>query len=272
MQCLNTQPLMLLFSPFADDAVSMDTSGAERPVIAVILAAGRGTRMDKLTASTPKPLLRLGGRPIIEHILAGLRAAGVHDVVIVTGYRGEQLETHLGDGSGLGLRLVYRRQSVPEGTARAVLLARPVVGDQPFVLSWGDIVVEPAAYTGLLDAFDRTPCDVLVGVNAIDDPWRGAAVYVDDDWHVRQVVEKPPRGTSRTQWNNAGLFVFTARIFSYAAQLRSSTRGEYELPQALGAMVADGLAVRAYPVRGYWTDLGTPEDLAAAERAFPSPG
>lgn len=222
--------------------------------------------MGKLTASTPKPLLRLGGRPIIEHILAGLHTAGVRDVVIVTGYRGEQIETHLGDGSRLGVHVVYRRQSAPEGTARALLLARPVVGDQAFVLSWGDIVVEPSAYAGLLDAFNRTPCDILLAVNPVDDPWRGAAVYVDDDWRVRNVVEKPPCGTSQTRWNNAGLFVFTARIFSYAAQLRPSPRGEYELPQAFGAMVADGLAVRAYPVRGYWSDLGTPEDLVAAER------
>ena len=71
--------------------------------------------------------------------------------------------------------------------------------------------------------------------------------------------------TSRTRWNNAGIFVFSPLIFTYAARLPASPRGEYELPQAIAAMLSDGRSVRACPVRGFWSDLGTPEDLAAAE-------
>jgi dTDP-glucose pyrophosphorylase len=235
---------------------------------AVILAAGRGTRMGALTATTPKPLLRLNGRPIIEYILGGLHAAGVGDAIVVSGYRGEQIEAHLGDGRRLGMRLSYRRQATPEGTARALLLARDAAATGPFVLSWGDIVIEPHNYISLVTAFDRQPCDALLMVNEIDDPWRGAAVYVDAGWRVTQLVEKPRRSTSRTRWNNTGIFVFTPRIFTYAERVRPSPRGEYELPQAIAAMIADGCAVRATPVRGFWSDLGTPEDLTAAEHAF----
>jgi len=235
---------------------------------AVILAAGRGTRMGALTASTPKPLLRLRGRPIIEHILLGLRDAGVRDAVIVTGYLGEQLEAALGDGRRLHMRFTYRRQTHPDGTARALLLARDALQDEPFLLSWGDIVVAPRTYADLVATFAAHPCDALLTVNPVDDPWRGAAVYVDDALRVTRLVEKPPRGASHTRWNNAGLFVFSPHILDYAAQLRPSLRGEYELPQALSAMVDDGGLVRALPVRGFWSDLGTPEDLAAAERIF----
>jgi NDP-sugar pyrophosphorylase family protein len=246
----------------------MSGSWAEVPVIAVILAAGRGTRMGPLTANVPKPLLALRGRPIIEHILTGLRAARIREAVLVTGYLAEQIERHLGSGEVLGMKLSYRRQALPEGTARALLLARDTIGDKPFLLSWGDIVIEPGQYTALLEDYRRVPCDALLAVNAIEDPWQGAAVYVDKRLKVTGLVEKPPRGSSRTPWNNAGIFVFAPLVLEYAEQLGPSARGECELPQAIAAMIADGRDVRAYPVRGFWSDLGKPEDLAAAETAL----
>jgi dTDP-glucose pyrophosphorylase len=235
---------------------------------AVILAAGRGTRMGTLTASTPKPLLRLRGRPIIDHILLGLRDAGVCEAVVVTGYLGTQIEACLGDGARLDMHLTYRRQTHPTGTAQALLLARDALVEQPFLLSWGDIVVAPRTYADVAAAFAAHPCDALLTVNPVDDPWRGAAVYVDDTLRVTRLVEKPPRGSSQTRWNNAGLFAFTPLVLAYAERLPPSARGEYELPQALSAMVDDGCLVRALPVEGFWSDLGTPEDLAAAERHF----
>lgn len=235
---------------------------------ALLLAAGRGTRMGSLTASTPKPLLRLQGRPIIEHILLGMKDAGIRRAVIVTGYLGEQIEAHLGHGGPLGLRIEYRRQDRPAGTAKALLLARDALGDDPFMLSWGDIVVDAHVYGALRQRFESAPCDAVLCVNPTDDPWRGAAVTVEDDGRVSSLVEKPPQGTARTGWNNAGIFVFTKLIFDYAERLSPSERGEYELPQAVAAMIADGLTVRAHPITGFWSDLGTPRDLEAAEEAL----
>lgn len=237
-------------------------------MFAVVLAAGRGTRMGPLTAATPKPLLQLQGRPILGHILDGLGAAGVTDAVVVTGYLGEQIEAHFGARTATGLGLTYRRQSVPEGTARALTLVRDLVSAEPFVLSWGDVLVEPRTYRAVIERFRIAPVDLLLTVNPTDDPWRGAAVYVDDDWRVTRLIEKPPRGTSTTQWNNAGLFVVGPALFSYLDRLAPSPRGEYELPQAIAAMIADGRDVRAVAVDGFWSDLGTPEDLAAAERTY----
>jgi dTDP-glucose pyrophosphorylase len=259
-----------LSSRFDESAVTISADELELQVTAVILAAGRGTRMGALTANLPKPLLPLSGRPIIDHVFTGLRAAGIREVVVITGYLGEQIESHLGTGERWGLRLTYRSQTQPDGTSQALLLAREAVGGGPFLLSWGDIVVEPEQYAILAAEYGRTPCDVMLTVNATADPWRGAAVYVDGDWRVTNLIEKPPRGTSRTPWNNAGIFILTPLIFRYAEQLCPSPRGEYELPQAITAMIADGRVVRACPVRGFWSDLGTPEDLAAAERALGS--
>jgi NDP-sugar pyrophosphorylase family protein len=239
---------------------------------AVVLAAGRGTRMGSLTAAMPKPLLPVAGRALIEHVLGALAAAGVRRAVVVTGYLGELIEAALGDGARLGLSIGYCRQEGRDGTARALLQAESLIGGAPFVVSWGDILVPPAFYAELLSDFAARPCDAELAVNQIDDPWQGAAVYLDASGRVTRLEEKPPRGTSTTQWNNAGVMCFTAAIFDYARRLAPSSRGEYELPQAVAAMVRDGRTVRALPVRGYWSDVGTPADLAAAERQIAAHG
>ncbi|HSP95784.1 MAG TPA: nucleotidyltransferase family protein [Candidatus Dormibacteraeota bacterium] len=238
---------------------------------AVVLAAGRGTRMGALTAATPKPLLMVAGQSIIARVLGGLARGGVRRAVVVTGYLGEQIEAALGDGGALGLSIAYRRQERPDGTARALLLAESLLGDAPFVVSWGDILVPSAFYGALLAAFARWPCDALLAVNAVDDPWRGAAVYVDPQWRVERLEEKPPRGSSTTGWNNAGIMAFAPLALDYARRLPPSPRGEYELPQAVARMVGDGRDVRALAVRGPWSDVGTPEDLAAAQTLFAEP-
>jgi dTDP-glucose pyrophosphorylase len=235
---------------------------------AVVLAAGRGTRMGALTAHTPKPLLPVAGRPIIEHVLSGFVAAGVRRAIIVTGYLGDMIEQALGGARRRDVELIFRRQTSADGTARALLLAEPLLGSEPFVLGWGDILVPSEFYGEFLAAFAQRPCDAQLAVNEVEDPWRGAAVYVDDEWRVQRIEEKPARGTSRTGWNNAGIQMLTPLALDYARRLAPSARGEYELPQAIAAMVRDARTVRAVPVRGPWSDVGTPADLAAAQALF----
>jgi NDP-sugar pyrophosphorylase family protein len=235
---------------------------------AVILAAGRGSRMGPLTSRTPKPLLPVGDRPLIEWIVGGIAAAGIEHAVVVIGYLGEQIARALGDGSRFGLRIEYRVQEETDGTARALLAAEAEASRAPFLLTWGDILVEPRLYADMADSFRRAPCDALLAVNATDDPWRGAAVYVDAEWRVTRLEEKPPRGTAMTRWNNAGVLALAPRIFEFARRLRPSARGEYELPAAVAAMVEAGCTVRAHPIRGFWSDVGTRDDLEDARRRF----
>jgi len=224
--------------------------------------------MGALTESVPKPLLEVAGRPILAWILSGLARAGVREAVVVVGYRGAQIEGELGSGAAFGMRLSYRWQERPEGTARALLAARDALESAPFLLSWGDVIVEAGTYSELIRRFESRPCDALLAVNEVDDPWRGAAVYVAGDGRVEKIVEKPPRGSSATRWNNAGLMLLTPKVFPYAERASRSVRGEHELPEALQAMVRDGLDVRALPVRGLWSDVGTPEDLYAADEVL----
>jgi dTDP-glucose pyrophosphorylase len=231
---------------------------------AVVLAAGRGIRLGALTDHTPKPLLQVGGRPVLTRILDGLKSAGIQEVFVVVGYRGDQVERELGNGSGIGLNIQYATQGSAEGTAKAVGLARRFVGADRFFVGWADILVWPDNYERLLRAADET--DAAMAVNEVADPTTGAAVYVDHAMSVTHLVEKPAAGTSKTQWNNAGLFVLPNEIWPFIDALQPSSRGEFELPQAIAAYVASGGTVRAVPIDGPWFDIGTPADLEAARR------
>src|SRR5580765_1305200 len=110
---------------------------------AVILAAGKGTRMRDLTNEMPKPMLRVQGKPILEHIVTGIRSAGIRDIFIVTGFRAEVIESCFGDGSKWGANVRYGRQIVQDGTGKAPELAKDVMGSSPFLLTYGDILVKP---------------------------------------------------------------------------------------------------------------------------------
>lgn len=233
---------------------------------AVLLAAGRGSRLGALTENQPKPLLSVAGRPIIVHILDGLRRAGIEEITVITGYLGDVLERELGNGEASGLNLRYVRQENLNGTARALALARDWLGDEQFFAGWGDILVRPENYRRVIRA--ARLADAAIAVNEVDDPWAGAAVYVDEAKIVQRIVEKPARGTSTTRWNNAGLSVVGMSIWAEIDRLQPSERGEYELPRAVAALVAGGARVVAVPVEGEWFDVGTAEDLERARAEF----
>jgi dTDP-glucose pyrophosphorylase len=235
---------------------------------AILLAAGRGVRLGVLTESTPKPLLAVGGRPIVVHILDGLHRAGIDDVLVVTGHLGDVIERELGNGAHAGMRIGYVRQRQLDGTARALALGREFVASERFFFGWADILVRPENYRRVLRAAWDEELAAVLAVNDVDDPAIGAAVSVDAAFRVERIVEKPPPGTSATRWNNAGFGVLGPAIWPAIGALAVSPRGEYELPQAIAAMVASGAAVRALPIDGPWFDIGTPEQLEAAREAF----
>src|SRR3954469_16201406 len=101
-------------------------------VKAVILAAGKGTRMRELTNELPKPMLKVHGKPILEHIIEGIKSAGVHDIFIVTGFKAEVIENYFGKGEKWKLRIAYGRQVVQDGTGKAPELAKEFIGASPF--------------------------------------------------------------------------------------------------------------------------------------------
>ncbi len=233
---------------------------------AVVLAGGRGTRMRGAAGDLPKPLVEIGGRAMLVHILERMAEAGIEAAHVVVGYKAEAIERAL-RGAGLALQLHFHLQTEPRGTADALL--RAAAGPQGrFLLSWADIVLPVSDYRALIDAAADPSCDAVLGVNRVDDPFEGAAVYLDAQGLVERVVEKPPRGTSTTSFNNAGIFALPLTAFDAARAVEPSPRGELEFPQALDAMIAGGTRFRAVEVAG-WVHVGTPEEL---ERARSSQG
>ena len=231
---------------------------------AVILAAGKGTRMKEITKEIPKPMVLIKGKPMLEHILGLVRGAGIEEVGVVVGYKQSVVQEYFGDGSAMGVSLTYIEQEVQNGTGAALHLAKDFVDGEPFFFTFGDVLTPSENYRGMIDYFRENACDALLGLNTVDDPYRGAAVYIDEDHTIVRMVEKPPQGTSTTNLNNAGLMVMGGDIFNYTARLTLSPRGEYELTDIFGMLSEEGRRLKGYVLSGFWKDVGTPQDLDTA--------
>jgi UDP-N-acetylglucosamine diphosphorylase / glucose-1-phosphate thymidylyltransferase / UDP-N-acetylgalactosamine diphosphorylase / glucosamine-1-phosphate N-acetyltransferase / galactosamine-1-phosphate N-acetyltransferase len=223
---------------------------------AVILAGGRGTRMRELTAEMPKPMVEVQGKPVLQHILQGLATAGFQQALIVVGYRKEVIQNYFGNGHQLGLRLEYVEQTIQDGTGRVVGLAEDFCGNQPFLLSYGDILVDASLYQRLQGLGEA---EMLIAVKYSTDVSKGGAVYLDQDFYLVDLREK--QSSAETYWYNAGIYVFRPSIFPFIAKLQKSPRGEYELTDAIRAMATSGLKIKAMEIKGAWADVRDPEIL-----------
>ncbi len=226
---------------------------------AVILAAGKGTRMGDLTEALPKPMMEVKGTPILESIVKGLVANGIEDVLIIVGYRKNVIIDYFGEGSNFNCRISYVEQVVQDGTGKVVELAREFSGGDPFILSYGDILVPQESYAPLVD-FDGVEGKVTVKID--QDVRKGGAVFIEDG-RVTDLIEKPEEGQPTSPYYNAGIYAFSARIFEYTAKLALSPRGEYELTDAIAAQVRDGLRIEAVELTGDWADVRDPDVLDA---------
>jgi dTDP-glucose pyrophosphorylase len=226
---------------------------------AVILAAGRGTRMRELTAELPKPMIVVRGKPVLQHIVEGLRNAGIRDCLIVVGYRAGAVKDVFGDGSRYNIAIQYAMQTVQDGTGRVVDLARDFVGNGSFVLAYGDILVDPANYKRLVDLADDV--EALLTVTRGEDVSKGGAVFLNETMELVDLREKSDAGEA-TGWYNAGIYAFRRSIFEFIANLKPSPRGEYELTDAIRDLAQAGKKVKALELTGEWADVRDPEILA----------
>jgi dTDP-glucose pyrophosphorylase len=228
---------------------------------AVLLAAGRGTRMRELTEALPKPMLHVRGKPVLQHIVEGLRETGLANLMIVVGWRAEAVKEFFGDGSKFGVRIEYQTQTVPDGTGRVVALAREFAGNDPFLLSYGDILIGQENYGRIRDSLAPS-VEAVVTVKRMDDVSQGGAVFVNDAFELTDLREKPKPGEPASPWYNAGVYAFRAGIFDYIEKLEPSPRGEYELTDAIRDLARDGRRVQALEISGDWADVRDPEILA----------
>jgi UDP-N-acetylglucosamine diphosphorylase / glucose-1-phosphate thymidylyltransferase / UDP-N-acetylgalactosamine diphosphorylase / glucosamine-1-phosphate N-acetyltransferase / galactosamine-1-phosphate N-acetyltransferase len=227
---------------------------------AVVLAAGRGTRMRELTAGLPKPMIEVRGKPVLQHIIEGLRDAGIRELLIVVGYHADAVQNFFGNGSHYNIAIQYATQAVQDGTGRVVDLAREFVRNSPFVLAYGDILVDPANYKRVVDLPDQI--EAIVTVTRGEDVSKGGAVFLNEQMELVDLREKSLSNEQTTQWYNAGLYAFRPSIFDFTAKLKPSPRGEYELTDAIRQMAQSGKKVKALQLTGEWADVRDPEILA----------
>jgi dTDP-glucose pyrophosphorylase len=174
------------------------------------------------------------------------------------------VQKFFGDGSANNLHISYATQSVQDGTGRVVDLARDFAGDLPFVLSYGDILVDPLNYQRVTELNDDTAA--IISVKRNEDVSKGGAVFLNERFELIDLREKPKPGEPTSPWYNAGLYAFRPSIFEFTARLQPSPRGEYELTDAVRDLAQSGQKVRALELTGEWADVRDPEILARLNR------
>jgi dTDP-glucose pyrophosphorylase len=229
---------------------------------ALILAAGKGTRLRPMTDSTPKPMLPIHRKPIIGYIIDGLILAGVREFFVIVGYLREQVEQYLKSRTTRKVKFHPIYQENVNGTGGATLLAKGVI-NVPFLLTYADILVSHAGYKRLIEVARAMPnSSHALLVNPLEDPSRGAAVYFKNNNDiVEKIIEKPTPGTSSTKWNNAGCYVLTLSIFYDIKTTPLSPRGEVEITATLQMILDRGeqiVGCRLAPGE-IWCDVGYPD-------------
>jgi NDP-sugar pyrophosphorylase family protein len=246
-------------------------------VKAIILAAGKGTRMRELTNELPKPMLKVQDKPILEHIVEGLVGAGIREIFMVTGFKAGTIESHFGDGAPWKARIAYGRQLVQDGTGKAPELAKEFIGASPFLLTYGDILVQPETYRQMLHRYNESYFSGVLTVTGSQDVTQGGLAFFDEHFCLKRLVEKPSPAQLEelrrdgwlkpgdTAWYNAGIYIFRPSLFEFTAKLEKSPRGEFELTDAVSALVAARHPIAGMKIDGRWVDVRDPEVLARLE-------
>jgi UDP-N-acetylglucosamine diphosphorylase/glucosamine-1-phosphate N-acetyltransferase len=231
---------------------------------AVVLAAGEGVRLQPITATRPKHMIKVGGKPILKYSLDALKASGVTEVVIVTHYMGDAIRQFFGDGERMGLEISYVEQAEMLGTGNAVSVVEPYV-DGDFVLVYGDLLFAPEAVAHVVQLFEAEKPGAVMAAVPVERPESYGIVEIAAGNAVKRVVEKPSSGEAPSNLANAGLYVFSNEIFDKLRQTKASVRGEWELTDAVSLLVKDDRTVLVAEIsKGDWLDIGRPWDLLEA--------
>jgi mannose-1-phosphate guanylyltransferase len=223
-------------------------------VRAVVLVGGFGTRLRPLTLTTPKPMLPVGGQPMIERTIRLLAAHGVEEVVLSLGFGSEAFAQAYPDGTCAGVPLHYAVEPEPLDTAGAVRFAAEQAGiTERFIVANSDVMTQ-LDLTELVAFHDAHGAEGTIALTPVDDPSHFGVVPTDADGRVEAFVEKPAPGTAPTNLINAGFYVLEPSVLARIVPGERVSIERVTFP----AIVADR-ALYALADQGYWIDVGTPE-------------
>ena len=214
---------------------------------AVIMAGGFGKRLMPLTESVPKPMLPVGDRPLLEHVIQQLRRSGIHDVNMTTHYLPETISNHFGDGEGFGVRLNYVQEDNPMGTAGGLkLMKRP---EGPFLVVNGDILTG-VPFQEMLMYHRKHRAEITVGVRKYEMQVPFGVVQCEDV-QITGLQEKP----SLSFFINAGTYLLEPSAYDSIPEGQS-----FDMTDLIQKLLDAGRTVVGFPIMEYWIDVGRPED------------
>jgi glucose-1-phosphate thymidylyltransferase len=230
---------------------------------AVVLAAGKGTRLRPLTDKRPKGLVKIDGKPLLTHCFDELVSLDASEFVVVVGYRKEQIIDYYGDSYN-GVPITYVHQEDPAGLADALLQAEPEIEDD-FMVMLGDNVFRGNLETVVQRQQEqRVDCAFLVEEVPEDEASRYGVCVTNKYGEIIDVVEKPDDPPSNLVMT--GFYTFSPAIFNACRLVQPSDRGEYELSDGIDLLMESGRTIDAVRLDGWRVDVGYPEDRDTAEQ------
>jgi NDP-sugar pyrophosphorylase family protein len=228
-------------------------------VRALILAAGEGTRLRPLTLDRPKPMLAVGEKPLIEHLIALLRAHGVTEIAINLHYRPWTIVEHLGDGTRLGVSITYSYEEQLLGSAGAAKRLEWYF-DQTFLVLYGDVLTD-IDLRAIVEHHRSRGAIATLALYHVPDPERCGIVELADGGRITRFVEKPPPDLGVGNLANAGVYVLEPAVLGLVPGDRPYDFGQDLFPRLLRL----GLPLFGRPADGYVLDIGSPERYAQAD-------
>jgi len=231
-------------------------------LVAVILAAGKGTRMHPFSDYYPKPGLPVCNKPLIQYSIEEFRELGIREIFVVIGHLGHELAQMLGNGDSLGVRIRYVEQTKILGIASALGQLEPYVSSPMFVVL-GDIYFQAHDLSSMVGTMQARQAGAVLAVKRESDPQavrRNFTVHMDDEGRVRRVIEKPRY--VHTNLKGCGLYLFDLPVFDAIRRTpRTAMRDEYEITDSIQILIDDGHPVYTADVVSTDVNLTSPADV-----------
>jgi len=228
---------------------------------AIVMAGGQGSRLRPLTLTRPKPMVPVANRPVMAHILDWLRSHGFSEVLVTLHYRADDIRRAFGDGRSLGLKITYRVEDVPLGTAGSVKFAQDWIANEPFLIASGDALTD-LDLAPLLQRHRDTGAWLALGLKNVEDPSQYGVVATAEQGRVTRFQEKPGAGRAFSTLANTGIYCVEPQVLERVPKGQAYDWSRDVFPQ----MLAEGLPLYGHALDGYWCDIGSMNDYRRGQR------